>query len=277
MREQAQENQAAAAAAAAETGDHGKTNGHTPFSSSLVHAQSASQVPPETTAPFSPLSRIPTAPPLSTYPEETPESHPSPRPVQPPLPSIPDEPAPPLSPKKSDHQLRKERRALEKEKDKNERNRLKEQEVHNREMQRRETEELKRAIEASRAETADIAAENGSPRKSSSFGFLRRGSRSLSHRLNKEKEPRVSTSDLSTAPLLPEAVPEAPLNEPEPVQSPQPVQSPVSPREFSSLLNSKHPKQPISTPEPLSKDQHTNHTKHGHTPRWRSFSFKKVS
>ncbi|KAJ5476664.1 Peptidase C19ubiquitin carboxyl-terminal hydrolase 2 [Penicillium sp. IBT 31633x] len=276
MREQAQENQASAAAAA-ETGDHGKSNGH-PFTSSLVHAQSASQVPPETTAPFTPLSRIPTAPPLSTYPEGTSEFHPSsPRPVQPPLPPIPDETAPPLSPKKSDHQLRKERRALEKEKDKNERNRLKEQDLHNREMQRREAEELKRAIEASRAETADLAAENGSPRKSSSFGFLRRGSRSLSHRLNKEKEPRVSTSDLSTAPLLPEVVPEAPVNEPEPVQSHQPVQSPVSPREFSSLLNSKHPKQPISTPEPLTKDQHTNHTKNGHTPRWRSFSFKKVS
>lgn len=293
MREQAQENQASSAAAA-ETGEAGKPNG-SPFSPPLAHAQSASQVPSDHTPPFIPLSRIPTAPQLSTYPEEPVEFHPaSPRVAQPPLPPIPDEPAPPLSPKKSDHQLRKERRAIEKEKDKNERNRLKEQDLHNREMQRREAEELKRAIEASRADTMDFAAENGSPRKSSSFGFLKRGSRSLSHRLSKDKEPRVSTSDLSTAPLLPEVVPEAPLKETEPAQtvnkpaqpikpthSAQPVESPVSPRSFPPISNPKQPKQPIRTPEPLTKDlpkdQHTNHTKSGHTPRWRSFSFKKVA
>ncbi|KAJ5416043.1 Peptidase C19 ubiquitin carboxyl-terminal hydrolase 2 [Penicillium sp. CMV-2018d] len=288
MREQAQENQASAAAAA-ETSEAGKSNG-SPFSPPLAHAQSASQVPPENTIPFSPLSRIPTAPPLSTYPEEPVAPHQtSPQSAQPPLPPIPDEPTPPLSPKKSDHQLRKERRAMEKEKDKNEKNRLKEQELHNREMQRREAEELKRAIEASRADTVDFAAENGSPRKSSSFGFLKRGSRSLSHRLSKDKEPRVSTSDLSTVPLLPELVPEAPLQEAEPAQPvttpaqpTKPVQSPVSsPRNFPPISNPKQPKQPIRTPEPLAKDlakdQHTNHTKPGHTPRWRSFSFKKVA
>lgn len=296
MREQAQENQASTAAAA-ETSEAGKSNG-SPFSPPLSHAQSASQVPPDNTIPFSPLSRIPTAPALSTYPEEPVAPHPtSPQSAQPPLPPIPDEPTPPLSPKKSDHQLRKERRAMEKEKEKNEKNRLKEQELHNREMQRRETEELKRAIEASRADTVDFAAENGSPRKSSSFGFLKRGSRSLSHRLSKDKEHRVSTSDLSTAPLLPEVVPEAPLKEAEPaqpvtkpVQPIKPVQSPVSspvssPRNFPPISNPKQPKQPIRTPEPLAKDlakdlnkdQHTNHTKPGHTPRWRSFSFKKVA
>ncbi|KAJ9482408.1 hypothetical protein VN97_g11026 [Penicillium thymicola] len=288
MREQAQEDQTSTAAAA-ETSETGKSNG-SPFSPPLAHAQSASQVPPENTIPFTPLSRIPTAPPLSTYPEEPVAPHPtSPQSVQPPLPPIPDEPAPPLSPKKSDHQLRKERRAMEKEKDKNEKNRLKEQELYNREMQRREAEELKRAIDASRADTVDFAAENGSPRKSSSFGFLKRGSRSLSHRLSKDKEPRVSTSDLSTAPLLPEVVPEAPLKEAEPaqpattpVQPTKPVQSPVSsPRNFPPISNPKQPKQPIRTPEPLAKDlakdQHTNHTKPGHTPRWRSFSFKKVA
>ncbi|KOS44209.1 hypothetical protein ACN38_g4876 [Penicillium nordicum] len=288
MREQAQEDQASTAAAA-ETSETGKSNG-SPFSPPLAHAQSASQVPPENPIPFTPLSRIPTAPPLSTYPEEPVAPHPtSPISVPPPLPPIPDEPAPPLSPKKSDHQLRKERRAMEKEKDKNEKNRLKEQELHNREMQRREAEELKRAIDASRADTVDFAAENGSPRKSSSFGFLKRGSRSLSHRLSKDKEPRVSTSDLSTAPLLPEVVPEAPLKEAEPaqpattpVQPIKPVQSPVSsPRNFPPISNPKQPKQPIRTPEPLAKDlakdQHTNHTKPGHTPRWRSFSFKKVA
>ncbi|CAG7973472.1 unnamed protein product [Penicillium nalgiovense] len=289
MREQAQENQAPATAAA-ETGDAGKPNG-SPFSPPLAHAQSASQVPPDSTTSSIPLHRIPTAPQLSTYPEEPLESSPaSPRAVQPPLPPIPDEPAPPLSPKKSDHQLRKERRAMEKEKDKNEKNRLKEQDLHNREMQRREAEELKRAIEASRADTVDLAAENGSPRKSSSFGFLKRGSRSLSHRLTKDKEPRVSTSDLSTSPHLPEVVPEGPLKDAEPAQpvnkpvqpikptSPaQPVQSPVSsPRNFPPISNPKQPK-PVRNPEPLAKDQHNNHTKPGHTPRWRSFSFKKVA
>ncbi|KAJ5505476.1 Peptidase C19 ubiquitin carboxyl-terminal hydrolase 2 [Penicillium expansum] len=296
MREQAQENQASATAAA-ETGEAGKSNG-SPFSPPLAHAQSASQVPPEHAIPFTPLSRAPTAPPLSTYPEEPQESHTtSPQPVQPSLPSIPDESPPPLSPKKSDHQLRKERKAMEKEKDKNERNRLKEQDLHNREMQRREAEELKRAIEASRADTVDFA-ENGSPRKSSSFGFLKRGSRSLSHRLSKDKEHRVSTSDLSTAPLLPEVGREAPkeaeparqVHKPvqpiKPVHPSQPVQSPVSsPRDFPPISNPKQPKQPIRarTPEPLAKelakDQHNNHTKpgHTHTPRWRTFSFKKVA
>ncbi|KAF7518872.1 hypothetical protein PCG10_010515 [Penicillium crustosum] len=281
MREQAQENQASTAAAA-ETSEAGKSNG-SPFSPPLAHAQSASQVPPENTIPFTPLSRIPTAPPLSTYPEEPVSPNPtSPQSVQPPLPPIPDEPTPPLSPKKSDHQLRKERRAMEKEKDKNERNRIKEQELHNREMQRREAEELKRAIEASKADTADFAAENGSPRKSSSFGFLKRGSRSISHRLSKDKESRVSTSDLSAAPLLPEAMSESSFKEAEPAQPvTKPVQSPVSPRNFPPISNPKQPKQPIRTPEPLAKDlakdQHTNHTKPGHTPRWRSFSFKKVA
>ncbi|QQK46122.1 Ubiquitin carboxyl-terminal hydrolase [Penicillium digitatum] len=296
MREQAQENQASATATA-ETGEAGKSNG-SPFSPPLAHAQSASQVPPEQAIPFTPLSRIPTAPPLSTYPEESRGSHPTlPQPVQPSLPSIPDESTPPLSPKKSDHQLRKERRALEKEKDKNEKNRLKEQDLYNREIQRREAEELKRALEASRAETVDFA-ENGSPRKSSSFGFLKRGSRSFSHRLGKDKEPRVSTSDLSTAPLLPDVMREAHLKEAEParpvktvqpikpVHPAQSVQSPVpSPRNFPPISSPKQPKQPIRarTPESLAKDltkdQPSNNVKpgHTHTARWRSFSFKKVA
>jgi ubiquitin carboxyl-terminal hydrolase 9/13 len=280
QREQAQEDQASATGAA-EAGETGKQNGN-PLSPPLAHAQSASQVPPDDSARHTTLSRIPTAPPLSTYPEEPQEPLPtSPRQVQPPLPPIPDEPTPPLSPKKSDHQLRKERRALEKEKDKTEKNRQKEQDHHNREMQRREAEELKRAIEASRADANELGAENGSPRKSTSFGFLKRGSRSLSQRLNKDKEPRVSTSDLSTSPLLSESVSEAPTKEetpalpPKPIKSvpisPPPMQSPVSPREFPPISN---PKQPIRGPDPLAKDQHTTDKP---THRWRSFSFKKVA
>jgi ubiquitin carboxyl-terminal hydrolase 9/13 len=286
QREQAEEDQASAAGAA-EAGEAGKQNGF-PLSPPLAHAQSASQVPPDDTTRHNTLSRIPTAPPLSTYPEESPEPvSTSPRSVQPPLPPIPDETTPPLSPKKSDHQLRKERRALEKEKDKSEKTRQKEQDQHNREIQRREAEELKKAIEASRADANELGAENGSPRKSTSFGFLKRGSRSLSQRLTKDKEPRVSTSDLSTSPLLSESVIEAPAKEatpalpallPKPIKSvhpvsPSPIQSPISPREFPPISNSKPPSR---GPDPLVKDQHTtNHDKPTH--RWRSFSFKKVS
>ncbi|KAJ5544664.1 Peptidase C19 ubiquitin carboxyl-terminal hydrolase 2 [Penicillium sp. DV-2018c] len=283
MREQAQENQASAAAA--EAAETGKANGP-PLSSlspALVHAQSASQVPPDHATPLSPISRIPTAPALSTYAEE-PSEPASARPVPPPLPPIPDEPASVLNPKKSDHHLRKERRALEKEKEKNEKIRLREQHLQNLEMQRREADDLKKAIEASKAETIEVNGENGSPRKSSGFGFLKRGSRSLSQRLNKEKEPRISTSDLSTPPILPEIVTELPLKEAEtiqpsikPVQPQNPIHSPVSSREFPPISNPKQHKYSVRAPEPpLAKDQ-TNHTKPVHTPRWRSFSFKKVS
>ncbi|CAG8022308.1 unnamed protein product [Penicillium olsonii] len=287
MREQAQEDQASMSAAS-EAGDATKQNGF-PHSTPLAHAQSATQLSSEDTPRHTPLSRIPTAPPLSTYPEEASEPmsplpiSPQPvQPVQPPLPPIPDEPTPPLTPKKSDHQLRKEKRAQEKEKEKNEKTRQKEQEQQNRERQRREAEDLRKAIEASRADANDVGGENGSPRKSTSFGFLKRGSRSLSHRLSKDREPRVSTSDLSTSPLLPASVPEASKEAPaeaeaalpKPIKSvpmSSPVQSPLSPREFSPLSN---PKQPVRGADPLAKDQH-NHDKPTH--RWRSFSFKKVS
>ncbi|CAG7989059.1 unnamed protein product [Penicillium salamii] len=290
MREQAQEDQASMSAAS-EAGDAAKQNGY-PLSTPLSHAQSATQLPSDDSSRHTPLSRIPTAPPLSTYPEEPSEpmsplpTSPQPvqpvQPVQPPLPPIPDEPTPPLTPKKSDHQLRKERRAQEKEKEKNEKTRQKEQDQQNRERQRREAEDLRKAIEASRADASDVGGENGSPRKSTSFGFLKRGSRSISHRLSKDKEPRVSTSDLSTSPLLPTSVPEAPKEVPteadstlpKPIKSipmSSPIQSPISPREFSPLSN---PKQPIrGTDSSLTKDH--NHDKPTH--RWRSFSFKKVS
>lgn len=282
MREQAQEDQASTGTVP-EAGEAGKQNGY-PLSTPLSHAQSATQLPSDDSSRHTPLSRIPTAPPLSTYPEEASEPMPplptSPQPVQPtqpPLPPIPDEPTPPLSPKKSDHQLRKERRALEKEKDKTEKTRQKEQEQQNRERQRREAEELRKAIEASKADANDVGTENGSPRKSTSFGFLKRGSRSLSQRLNKDKEPRVSTSDLSTSPLLSESVSEAPTEAqptaPKPIKpSPvsPPIQSPVSPREFPPISNHK----PIRGNDPLNKDHHTPDKP---THRWRSFSFKKVS
>ncbi|OGE55783.1 hypothetical protein PENARI_c004G06757 [Penicillium arizonense] len=296
MREQAQED-LASATGTAETGE-ARQNG-SPLSPPLAHVQSASQVPSHDTAPFSPINRIPTAPQLSSHAEapehETPPPLPVQSPVQPPLPPIPDEPAPSLSPKKSDYQLRreraredkereKERRAAEKEKDKNEKLRQKEQDQHNREMQKREAEELERALKASKLDVNELGAENGSPRKSG-FGFLRRGSRSISQRLNKEKEPRVSTSDVSFTTPVPEPVPEAleiPRKEvprkdvPRKSESLQSPMSPMSPMSQTSpkdipLSN----KQPIRGPAPLAKDHSASHEKSGSTHRWRSFSFKK--
>jgi ubiquitin carboxyl-terminal hydrolase 9/13 len=293
MREQAQED-LASATGTAETGE-ARQNG-SPLSPPLAHVHSASQVPSHDTAPFSPINRIPTAPQLSTHTEapehETPPPLPVQSPVQPPLPPIPDEPAPSLSPKKSDYQLRrerareekereKERRAAEKEKDKNERLRQKEQDQHNREMQKREAEELERALKASKLDVNELGAENGSPRKTG-FGFLRRGSRSISQRLNKEKEPRVSTSDISFTTPVPEPVPGAPEvprkevprkdvpRKSESLQSPMSPMSPMSPKDIP-LSN----KQPIRGADPLAKDHSASHEKTGSTHRWRSFSFKK--
>lgn len=282
MREQAQEDQANTSTAS-EGSEAGKPNGY-PISPLLCHAQSASQVPSDDSARSTPLSRIPTAPPLSTY-QELPEPMPAlplspqhPQPIQTSLPPILDEPTPPLSPKKSGSQLRKEQRAKEKENGKLEKSRQKEQDQQNKEMQRREAEELKKALEASRADANDVGTENGSPRRSSGFNFLKRGSRSLSQRLTKDKELRVSTSDLSTSPLVPDSVPEVPLETkselPKPINSfpASPLAPPsLSPREFSPLSS---PKGPIGGSEPLAKDQHTTQKP---THRWRSLSFRKVS
>ncbi|KAJ5295981.1 hypothetical protein PENANT_c001G10417 [Penicillium antarcticum] len=294
MREQAQED-LASATGTAEAGE-AKQNG-SPLSPPLAHVQSAGQVPSHDT-PFSPINRIPTAPQLSTH-QEAPEHETPPlsiqspvQPVQPPLPPIPDEPTPSLSPKKSDFQLRrekakgekereKERRAAEKEKDKNEKLRQKEQDQHNREMQKREADELEKALKASKLDMNDLGAENGSPRKSG-FGFLRRGSRSISQRLNKEKEPRLSTSDISVTAPVPEPVPEAPEvprkevprkdvpRKSESLQSPMSPMSAMSPKDIP-LSN----KQPLRGPDPLTKDHNVSHEKTGSTHRWRSFSFKK--
>ncbi|KAJ5769944.1 uncharacterized protein N7511_001995 [Penicillium nucicola] len=300
MREQAEED-LASATGAAETGE-AKQNGSS-MSPPLAHVQSASQVPSHDT-PLSPINRIPTAPQLSTHNEapehETPPPLPVQSPAQPPLPSIPDEPIPSLSPKKSDFQLRrekakeekereKERRAAEKEKDKNEKLRQKEQDQHNREMHKREAEELEKALKASKLEINELGAENGSPRKSG-FGFLRRGSRSISQRLNKEKEPRVSTSDISVTAPVPDSVPEAPevprkevprKDVPVPRKS-ESLQSPISPMSPMSSMSSVSPKdiplsnkQPLRGPDPLTKDHNVSHEKTGSTHRWRSFSFKK--
>lgn len=271
LREQAQEDQASSTAAA-EAGDSGKTNGY-PLSPGLSHVHSASQVPSDDPNRFSPIHRTTTAPQISTHPE-LPEAEPSgQQPLhspQPPLPPIPDEQPPALSPKKSDVQSRKERareekerRAAEKERERAEKSRRREQDLQHARRQfeeRREAEDLRRAIEASKADAAtDLGPENGSPKKSSGLNFLRRGSRSLSSRLSKDKEPRVSTSDLSSP-----TVTDSPINEEEPLQPS------VAPKDTPVLSNSKMSSR--ASPPSANKAE-----KVGHTHRWRSLSFKKVS
>lgn len=278
MREQAQED-AANSAAAAEASDLGKTNGYSTSPNNLVQVHSASFVPSEEPHRFTPISKMTTAPQLEPH-YEQPESDSSsqqqpvqPAQPQPPLPSIPDEQPPVLSAKKSDVQSKKEkareekeRRAAEKDREKNEKARRRELELQHQMEARREAEELRRAIEASKAD-ADLGPENGSPRKSSSFSFLRRSSRSLSHRLSKDKEPRVSTSD-----LVPTPVPEAPVQEEADLE-----QFGVSPKDTSPLSNPKLASR-VPVPPPVPKDtKEFKNEKTGHTHRWRSLSFKKAA
>ncbi|KAJ5679574.1 Peptidase C19 ubiquitin carboxyl-terminal hydrolase 2 [Penicillium macrosclerotiorum] len=293
MREQAQEDQASSAAA--EAGEAPKSNGY-PLSPGLMHVHSAGQVPPDDPNRFVPISRTSTAPPMPTHPEapeldtSSQSSHQPVQPPQTPLPPIPDEQPLPLSPKKSDVQLKKEKareekelRAAEKEREKNEKKRRKELELQHQLDAKREAEELRRAIEASKAD-ADLGPENGSPRKSSSLNFLRRSSRSLSHRLSKDKEPRVSTSD-----LVPTPVPEAPAKEAAPAVQP-PARSPTSPALVQSVTPQAPPQEKdisaptisnpkmasrVPAPPPIPKDQKND--KAGHTHRWRSLSFKKAT
>lgn len=270
LREQAQEDQASPTAAA-EAGDTGKTNGY-PLSPGLAHVHSASQVPQvrsDDPSRFTPIHRFTTAPQMSTHPET---SEPDSAGPQPPLPPIPDERPPPLNQKKSDVQPRKERareekerRAAEKERERVEKQRRREQEMQQARralVERREAEDLRRAIEASKADANhDIGPENGSPKKTSGLKFLRRGSRSLSSRFSKDKEPRVSTSDLSSPPIA-----ETPINEDKPLQSPE------LPKHSSTLPNAKSSSR--ASP-PAAKDSKTEEAGHAH--RWRSLSFKKAS
>lgn len=269
LQEQAQENQASAAAAS-ETGDvAGNLNG-LPLSPGLAHVHSASNVPSEDTHRFVPVNRTPSAPPLSTH-SETPELAASvPGPTLPSLPSIPDTPAPAPAPtpKKSDVQSRKERAREKQERRAAEKERERQEKIHRRDIEmqrRREAADLKTALELSKAEMPpELDPENGSMRKSSGFGFLKRGSRSLSSRLVKEnKELRTSTPDLTAGPV-PEVPPEVPpLKETDPVDQPA-----VDVKDIGSISN---PKMPSRAPEPKEDPP----AKRGHTPRWRSFSFKK--
>ncbi|KAJ5086759.1 Peptidase C19 ubiquitin carboxyl-terminal hydrolase 2 [Penicillium alfredii] len=278
MKEQAQEDQASATAHS-DVGETGKSNG-VPLSPHLAHVHSASQVPSDDPNRLAPIHRTPTAPQMSTHPETQEPDNSSPPAAAPPLPPIPDEPTPQLSPRKSDVQSRKdkareekERRAAEKEKDKHDKIRRKEldlqQREQHREQHRREAEDMKMAIELSKADGLDIGPENGSPKKSSHFNIFKRSSRSLSQRLTKDKEPRMSASELAASPM-----PEVPPKESELIRPP------VPPKDNPVLSN---PKMASRAPEPVTKDHRQNHNhnhynhngKTGHTHRWRSLSFKK--
>lgn len=301
LREQAQEDQASTTAAT-DSGESTKTNGY-PLSSNLVHVNSASQVPSDDRNRLPPIQKTSTAPQMMPTHHEGPELEPALAPaVQPPLPPIPDEQPPPLSPKKSDVAAKKEKarlKAEEKEREKAEKIRRKEAD-HQRQLEaQREAEEFRMAIERSKADANDVGAENGSPKKS--FGFLRRGSRNLSQRLSKDKEPRLSTSDLAATPL-PEtptsttnttttsisttattAVPvSAPASAPAPTTAPavgSPPAAKIEPERpavpIKDANNVQNPKMSSRTGPPPVKDNKTEKT--GHTHRWRSLSFKRTT
>ncbi|EPS33400.1 ubiquitin carboxyl-terminal hydrolase CreB [Penicillium oxalicum 114-2] len=290
MREQAQEDAAtgaaaAAAAAAVETGDLGKSNGYLASPNNLMQVHSASYIPSDEPHRLLPISKTTTAPQLEPHYEQA-ESDASSHqhhvlPSQAPLPPVPDERLPILTAKKSDVQSKKEkareekeRRAAEKEREKSEKARRKEVELQHQLDVKREADELRRAIEASKADAPSDQGENGSPRKSSSFNFLRRGSRSLSHRLSKDKDSRGSVSDL--APLT---VPETPVSEDAATTDPEPFspRDPLSPKDASPGSRPSLASRVTMTPPILKEVKEIRNEKAGHTHRWRSLSFRKTS
>ncbi|KAE8387883.1 putative ubiquitin carboxyl-terminal hydrolase creB [Aspergillus alliaceus] len=257
-----------------------KHNGY-PLSPGLAHVHSTSQIPSHNEPPrFSNLYRAPTAPLLSPHLEhsEPESSFPDPLTAVPPVPPIPDTHSPlPLSPKKSDSHFKKERakeekerKATEKEKEKQ---RRKEQEARFRENQRREEAELRAALEASKVSKADedrrhspdAGKEHDSKKLGGGLSRLKRGSKSISHRLGKDKENRVSSSSHPTTPIA-EHTP--PSNGPS--DSQQHLPNGQSPGWHS--LN-RHTEQ--DEERDVLKDP--KHDRSGHHGKWRSFSLRKKS
>ncbi|KAL4933853.1 ubiquitin C-terminal hydrolase CreB [Aspergillus undulatus] len=273
-------------------------------SPALAHAHSASQIPSyEEHDRFTGLKRAPTAPQLSTHHEHTdPENIPSAATPQtpltslPPIPPIPETPPTPLSSRKSDLQLKKERAKEEKEREKErkvaekekEKQRRKELETKYKDRQRREDDELKAALEASKASKEDEDrrnhTENGhSKRTSGGLGRFR----SLSQRLSSHKELHSSTPPIPTLPngnhssskvssdlghpLSPVQPPPRPSSQPlndHLMRSPQSERPPDLPEEQPA----ERPKEP-KEPEPL---KHSKHER-SHHGKWRSFSLRKKS
>lgn len=261
-------------------------------SPALSHVHSASQIPTyEDHDRFTGLKRAPTAPQLSTHPEHTdaenvPSAAPSQPPISslPPVPPIPETPSSPLASRKSDAQLKKqhareekerekERKAAEKEKEKQ---RRKETETKYKDRQRREDDELKAALEASKATKDDEDrrnhTENGSSRKST--GGLGRF-RSLSHRLGKDKDHRSSLPPIPALPNGDHSSSKVSSDQGYPEPPPQPSPRPDS-QPMNDLLRSPRPEAPSSPPkeqEPIKNPKHER-SSHG---KWRSFSLRKKS
>ncbi|KAF9892003.1 hypothetical protein FE257_002967 [Aspergillus nanangensis] len=271
LREEEQENMDAMA----ETNESVKQNGSAqPSSLNLVH--SASHIPPpDEPVRWNSLKRAPTAPQLTTHHENTQaESMPS---VPPPVPPIPETHTRPLSPKKSDLQSRKEkareekeRKVAEKEKEKQRRKdeeaRLKE----HRESQRREESELKAALEASKASKADEDRRNHDSSKDKAghgLSRLKRGSKSFSHRLSKDKDRAPSSGH-----------PVATVDE-----HPPPNEAAPSQQQQQPLPSTEHPPvSRISKKHTIHEDEQDSlkdpkHDKGGSHGKWRSFSFRKKS
>ncbi|KAI9932858.1 hypothetical protein ASPWEDRAFT_22619 [Aspergillus wentii DTO 134E9] len=293
MKEQEQENMASATGTADAADTASKPNGVSQLN--LSQTYSGSQVPShDEPNRFTPI-RSPTAPPLTTHHEEAEPDRPLSQPyatarppTRPSIPPIPETPGTPLSPKKSDVQTRKEqakeekeRRHAEKEKHKNDKQRRKEEEIKSREDKRREEAELRAALEASRASKVDEdrrhapepGKESDSPKKPGGLNRLRRGSKSISHRLNNHKDHRGSSSDIP-GPSVPEKA--APIHAPAPAP-------PASARTFE------HPARSATAPRPMYSNKHNvreeeradtfkdpKHERSGHG-KWRSFSLRKKS
>ncbi|KAL1849288.1 hypothetical protein Plec18170_007580 [Paecilomyces lecythidis] len=220
---------------------------------------------------MSPLKHAPSAPPLST---------PAEQPLSPttPLPPIPQSPAVALNSKKSDIHSKKERhkeekerkaaeKAAEKEKDKAEKLRRKEMDAKAKEDHKREEADMRAALEASKVSKADEdkrnaadtdkdkTKENGHPKNlSHGLGRFKRGSRSISHKLVKEKDRRIS-SDLVA------------LDEDKAAGGPdlKPTEE-HPPRQENLLKNFAHEDRELRSPEsPKLKHEKISHGK------WRSF------
>ncbi|KAL4751755.1 ubiquitin carboxyl-terminal hydrolase creB [Aspergillus terricola var. indicus] len=268
-------------------------------SATLSHAHSASQVPTyDDHDRFTGLKRAPTAPQLSTHLEHTTtdsESLPSPAPTPapapltslPPIPPIPETQPAPLTSRKSDLQSKKERLKEEKEREKErkaaekerEKQRRKELETRLKDRQRREDDDLKAALEASKVTKEDedrrSHTENGSSKKNAS-GLGR--FRSLSQRLS-TKESRTSLSripplpngnhTLSKVPDEPEqAHPKSPL-------PPVPLSRPASQPLNDDLLRSPRA-ETLAVPAEQESIKNSKHDRSSHG-KWRSFSLRKKS
>ncbi|KAL3476403.1 hypothetical protein BJX99DRAFT_246918 [Aspergillus californicus] len=288
MKEQEQENMEPPAEMNASTL---KQNGfgHSP---GLAHVHSASQIPaPEEHDRFTGLKRAPTAPQLSTHYEHTdPDIPTSPAPATaetlfsplPPIPPIPETPPSPLNSRKSDLQSKKERAREEKERKaaekEQEKQRRKDMETKFKDRQRREEDELKVALEASKMSKDDEDrrnhTENGSSKKSA--GGLGRF-RSFSQRLSKDKESRTSLPPLPTLPNGNHSYSKISSEQGHPEPPPRPASRPTSQPLNEHLVRSARTEGPPPT-QPQQQDalRNSKHDRSSHG-KWRSFSLRKKS